>query len=262
MPATRVSILLALTALAAAGCSSGGGGGGGGDTPPASLTGRTFVSTAVSGTPIPGGGPLTLTFTEGRISASSGCNTANGSVELQGNTLQVGELASTLMGCPGDLTGADEWQSGLLRSQPTWTLSGDTLTVKGNGSTVTMLDRKVAHPDKPLVGTTWIVTTLLRSQAKIRSVTLDEVRPTLTITPDGKVSGSAGCNQMTGTAAIDGDDVTFSLATTRMMCAPEVMAVEQQVLEALDGKTKATIDSDVLTVRNSGNGTGIELRAE
>ncbi|MGW4532732.1 META domain-containing protein [Nocardia sp. NPDC004340] len=259
MPATRVSILLALTALAAAGCSSGGGGN---DTAPASLSGRTFVSTAVSGTPIPGGGPLTLTFTEGRVSASSGCNTANGSVDLQGNTLQVGDLASTLMACPGDLAGADEWQTTLLRSQPTWTLSGDTLTLKGSGSTVTMLDRKVAHPDKPLVGTTWIVTTLLRTQAKIRSATLDEVRPTLTITPDGKVSGSAGCNQMTGTAAIDGEDVTFAIATTRMMCAPEVMEVEKQVLEALDGKVKATIDSDVLTLRNAGNNTGIELRAE
>ncbi|MEU1204310.1 META domain-containing protein [Nocardia sp. NPDC005825] len=259
MPAPRVSILLALTALAAAGCSSDGGGN---DIAPASPAGRTFVSTAVSGTPIPGGGPLTLTFTEGRVSASSGCNTATGSVDLQGNTLQVGELSSTLMACPGELAGADEWQNSLLRSQPTWTLSGDTLTVKGSGSTVTMLDRKVAHPDKPLVGTTWIVTSLLRTQAKIRSVTLDEVRPTLTITPDGKVSGNAGCNQMTGTAAIDGEDVTFSIATTRMMCAPEVMEVEQQVLEALNGKVKATIDSDVLTLRNAGNDTGIELRAE
>ncbi|QVI20114.1 hypothetical protein KHQ06_28240 [Nocardia tengchongensis] len=41
MPATRIPILLALTVVAAAGCSSGGGT----ETPPASLTGRTFVST-------------------------------------------------------------------------------------------------------------------------------------------------------------------------------------------------------------------------
>ncbi|MGW2661915.1 META domain-containing protein [Nocardia tengchongensis] len=259
MPATRLPILLALTVVAAAGCSSGGGT----ETPPASLTGRTFVSTAVSGTPIPGGGPLTLTFVEGgRISATSGCNTANGPVDLQGNTLQVGELASTMMACPGDVMGADEWQAGLLHSQPTWTLSGDTLTLKGNGTTVSMLDRKAAHPDKPLIGTTWVVNTLLRTDAEVRSVTLDEVRPTLTITPDGKVSGTAGCNTMTGSAVIDGDDATFTIATTRMMCAPEVMEVEQQVLGALDGKTKATIDSDVLTLRNAGNNTGLKLRAE
>ncbi|MFE3194012.1 META domain-containing protein [Nocardia sp. NPDC059240] len=258
MPATRAGVLLALSVLAV-GCSATGSESG---TPSAALMGHSFVSTAVSGTAIPGGGPLTLSFADGRISATSGCNTMTGPVDLQGNTLQVGELASTLMACPGDTAGADGWQDGLLRSQPTWTLVGDTLTVKGNGSTVTMLDRKAAHPDKPLTGTTWIVTALLRPDAEVRSATLDENRPALTITPDGKVSGSAGCNTLTGTAAIDGDTVTFQLATTRMACDPAVMDVESQVLQALDGKTKATIDSDELTLRNSGNNTGLRLRAE
>ncbi|WP_051178701.1 META domain-containing protein [Nocardia concava] len=258
MPATRVWVLLALSA-AAAGCSSNSGGS---ETPPTSLMGHTYVSTAVSGTPIPGGGPLTLTFKEGRVTAQAGCNTATGPVDLQGNTLQVGEMATTLMACPGEVAGADGWQDGLLRSQPTWTLVGDTLTLKGNGSTVTMLDRKVAHPDKPLTGTTWIVTALLRTDAVVHSKTLEEVRPALTITPDGKISGTAGCNTMTGSAQIEGDEVTFHVATTRMMCDPQVMEVEQQVLQALDGKTKATIDSDELTLRNTGNNTGLQLHAE
>ncbi|MFC3438917.1 META domain-containing protein [Nocardia seriolae] len=259
MSANRVWVLLALTAVAAAGCSSSGGVG---DTPPASPMGRSFVSTAVSGTPIPGGGPLTLHFADGRVSATAGCNTATGPVDLQGNTLHVGKRATTLMGCPGDLAGADGWQDGLLRSQPTWTLVGDTLTLEGNGSTVTLLDRKAANPDKPLTGTTWIVTALLRPEAEVRSATLDEVRPTLTITPDGKVSGTAGCNTVTGTAAIDADTITFTLATTRKMCEPQVMELETQVLQALDGKTTATIDSDQLTLRNSTNNTGLKLRAQ
>ncbi|MVU77958.1 META domain-containing protein [Nocardia sp. ET3-3] len=258
MPATRVWVLLALAAVAA-GCSSSGGESG---TPAAALMGHTYVSTAVSGTAIPGGGPLTLTFADGRISATSGCNTATGPVDLQGNTLQVGEMAATLMACPGETAGADGWQDGLLRSQPTWTLVGDTLTLKGNGSTVTLRDRKAVHPDKPLTGTPWIVTTLLRPDAEVRSTTLDEVRPALTISPDGKVSGTAGCNTMTGTAQIDGDTVTFTIATTRMMCDPQVMDVERQVLQALDGKTKATIDSNELTIRNTGNNTGLKLRTE
>ncbi|MEC3918068.1 META domain-containing protein [Nocardia sp. CDC160] len=259
MPATRGWVLLALATVAAAGCSSSGEQAG---TPPAALMGHSFVSTAVSGTPIPGGGPLTLTFTDGRVSATSGCNTATGPVDLQGNTLQVGELASTLMACPGEVGGADGWQEGLLRSQPTWTLVGDTLTLKGNGSTVTLRDRKALHPDKPLVGTTWIVTALLHTDAEVHSVTIDEVRPALTISPDGTVSGSAGCNTMTGTAHIDGAEVTFAIATTRMMCDPQVMEVEQAVLQTLDGKTTASIDSDDLTLRNVGNNTGLKLRAE
>lgn len=251
-------MLLAATVATLTGCSSND------DPAPPTETpmGKAYVSTQVTGTPIPGGGPLSLTFADGRVSATAGCNNSSGPVTLDGGTLKVGEMASTLMGCPGDLAGADGWVDGLLRSEPTWKLDGPDLSLSGNGLTVKMLDRKVAHPDKPLTGTTWIVTALLRTEAEVRSVALEESRPTLTIGPDGAISGSAGCNRMMGKAEIAGNEVTFGVATTRMMCDPQVMEVEQQVLEALDGKTTATIDSDTLTLRNSANNTGLKLRAE
>ncbi|WP_067545057.1 META domain-containing protein [Nocardia crassostreae] len=260
MSATRVcGVLLAVT-LAAAGCSSGSD-----DTDPqpeATPMGKDYVSTKVEGLPIPGGGPLNLGFEDSRVHASAGCNSASGPVSLTGNVLETDQLAMTLMGCPDETAGADGWMTGLLESKPTWKLDGPNLTISGNGSTVTLLDRKVAHPDKPLTGTTWIVTALVSADAVTRSVTLDEVRPTLTIAQDGAVSGSAGFNQMIGTAEIAGTDVTFKIGTTKMLCAPEVMEVEQQVLAALDGKTTVTIDSDKLSIRNPANNTGLDLNAE
>ncbi|MEV6769116.1 META domain-containing protein [Nocardia sp. NPDC051030] len=262
MSATRMwcGVLLAVTLGAAAGCSSSSDGSGqdSGPTP----MGKTYMSTKVDGKPIPGGGPLTLTFQDGRITANAGCNTASGPVTLNGDVLKTDELATTLMGCPGDLADADGWANGLLRSLPTWKLDGPTLTLKGNGSTVTLQDRKVLHPDKPLTGTTWIVTTLLRPDAEVRSQALDEARPALTIAPDGSVSGGAGCNQLIGTAEVAGNEVTFHLGTTRMMCDEQVMEVERDVLQALDGKVTATVDSDNLTLRNTTNGTGLKLHAE
>lgn len=253
-------VLLAASVAALAGCSSAAED----DTPPAETPmGKAYVSTEVTGTPIPGGGPLTLTFTDNRVTATAGCNTASGPVTIDGHTLTVGEMASTLMGCPGDTAGADEWMDGLLRSGPDWTLDGPDLTLTGNGLTVKLLDRKVAQPDRPLAGTTWVVTALLRPEAEVRSVALDEARPTLTIAPDGAVSGSAGCNRMVGKAAVAGDEVSFEgIGTTKMMCDAAIMEVEQQVLEALNGKTTATIDSDTLTLRNTANGTGLKFRAE
>ncbi|MFC9994218.1 META domain-containing protein [Nocardia sp. NPDC127526] len=259
MSATRAcGVLLAVT-LAAAGCSSGS------DTDPqpeATPMGKEYVSTKVEGLPIPGGGPLNLGFKDNRVMASAGCNSASGPVTLNGNVLETGQLAMTLIGCPEPTAGADGWMTGLLESKPTWKLDGPNLTITGNGSTVTLLDRKVAHPDKPLTGTTWVVTSLVRPDAVVSSVALDEARPTLTIAPDGAVSGSAGCNRMTGTAEIAGNDVTFKIGTTKMLCAPEVMEVETQVLGALDGKTTATVDSDMLTISNAANGTGLKLTAE
>ncbi|WP_198037048.1 META domain-containing protein [Nocardia sp. BMG51109] len=253
-----VPVLVAL-GLAAA-CSSGA------DDEPArpapTPMGRTFVSTEVEGTPIPGGGPLELRFADGRVSATSGCNTSSGPVAFEGDVLRVSGLASTLMACPDERAGADDWQNRLLQSGPRWKLSGDTLTLTGSTATVTLLDKKAARPDRSLTGTTWVVTALLRPEGQVRSRALDEARPTLTIAPDGQVSGSAGCNRMTGHADIAGAEATFRIATTRMACPPEVMEVERQVLEALDGKTSATVDADTLTLRNAADDTGLILHAQ
>ncbi|MFD3508327.1 META domain-containing protein [Nocardia sp. NPDC058666] len=223
--------------------------------------GHTYISTEVEGGSIPGGGPLTLTFADGRISANSGCNTSSGTVDLSDRILRTSALASTLMGCPGEGAKADGWQNTFLESAPGWRLDGGKLTLTGAGTTVYLTDKKIASPDKPLIGTTWAAGTMLTPDAQVRSTALDEAAPTLLISDGGAVSGNAGCNRMTGTAAVDGATVTFAVATTRMMCPPDVMDVEQHVLRALDGKTTATIDADTLTLRND-NGFGLILHAQ
>ncbi|GAA5053714.1 META domain-containing protein [Nocardia callitridis] len=250
-------VLLALSAIA--GCGSGHS-----SSHPDKETpvGRTFVSTEVDGAPIPGGGPLTLTFTADRVTADAGCNKHSGMVTLDDHKLRVSGLASTLMACPGDREGADEWLSGLLNADPGWHLDDARLTLTGNDgrTVVTMLDKKVAQPDRPLRGSPWTVTGLITPDAQIRSRTIDEAQPTLTIAEDGAVSGKAGCNRLTGKADMSDNTVTFHVATTKMMCSPEVMEVERSVLRALDGKTTATVDAEVLTLRND-NGNGLTLRA-
>ncbi|MFI9502882.1 META domain-containing protein [Nocardia sp. NPDC052566] len=253
----RLGSLVLLLLAATSACSRDRGAPGGVTATPA---GHTYISTQVDGPPIPGGGPLTLTFTTDRVTANAGCNTHSGSATFDGDVLRVSGVASTLIGCPGELQGSDEWITGLLQSAPTWKLDGSTLTLRGNNVTVTLLDKKVAQPDKPLTGTNWMVTELISSEARIRSQTIDEVKPTLTITPDGAVSGSAGCNRLIGTAKIDGAEIAFQVGTTKMLCPPEVMEVEQSVLKALDGKVTATVDADVLTLRNP-NGNGLVLHA-
>lgn len=255
---TTLTVLLALAAATATACGSSG------DEPSADTAtpmGHTYVSTRVEGTPIPGGGPMTLTFADGRLTADSGCNKAGSTVDLTDHVLRVGTMTSTLMGCPGDRGQADGWQDTFLKSAPTWKLDGDQLTLTGAGSTVHLLDRKVATPDEPLTGTAWTVQSLLTPSAQISSATIDQIRPNLTIDAMGNLTGFAGCNRMTGTAAVGpGENVSFAVATTRMMCAPEVMEIENDILKALDGRTNATIDADTLTLRNP-NGYGLVLRA-
>ncbi|WP_040779993.1 META domain-containing protein [Nocardia pneumoniae] len=226
-----------------------------------SPVGRTFLSTGVEGTPIPGGGPLTVSFPDGRITADAGCNKFTGTVTLDDHVVRVSGLSTTLMACPDDRSGADEWLSGLLNSEPSWRLDDTRLTLHSDNRTVTLLDKEVAQPDRPIKGTSWLVTALIADDAQIRSRALEETNPTLTIAEDGAVSGSAGCNRLTGSADVSGAEITFRIATTKMACSPEVMEVEQAVLKALDGKTAATVDADALTLRND-NGAGLILHAQ
>ena len=58
---------------------------------------------------------------------------------------------------------------------------------------------------------------------------------TAQFTSDGKVGGSAGCNQYSGTYKTSGDNIQISspLASTMMACAQELMDQESAYLKAL-----------------------------
>lgn len=63
---------------------------------------------------------------------------------------------------------------------------------------------------------------------------IDEVQTTLEVSGDGMVSGSGGCNRLTGMASIDGDTISFGqMATTMMACPQAIMDQEQAFIAAL-----------------------------
>ena len=61
-----------------------------------------------------------------------------------------------------------------------------------------------------------------------------------------RISGFAGCNSLTGGYTLSGDKVKFVIATTKMMCPEEQMAVEDFLLTALSSATSYKIEGDVL----------------
>lgn len=124
-------------------------------------------------------------------------------------------------------------------------------------------------PDRPLRGTTWDVTTLLGNQegADEQRTSVDPrvAAADLTIGEDGSVTGSGGCNRLVGTATVREESanaatLTFQLGATRMLCAPEVMTVEDAVLAVLADDTEAVISGDTLTL-HAPNGRGLILVA-
>ena len=103
------------------------------------LADRTFVSTEVRGHDLVEGTTVTLTFDTERISATAGCNTLNGAASWDDGTLSVDEpLAGTMMACPPELEGQDEWLRQLLTSSPEIALDGSVLTVGDDASGITL----------------------------------------------------------------------------------------------------------------------------
>lgn len=76
-----------------------------------------------------------------------------------------------------------------------------------------------------------------------RGGVIDNLQTVLEIAADGRVSGSGGCNRITGKADISGNRISFTpLASTRMACAPASMDQEAKFLAALSDVRQWRID--------------------
>lgn len=79
---------------------------------------------------------------------------------------------------------------------------------------------------------------------------------TMDVTASTDVAGSSACNRYTGQVTVDGSSVSFGpLASTRMACPADIMAVEDAYLAALGAVDSATRDGDTLVL----SGSGVEL---
>ena len=102
----------------------------------AALDGKTFTATAVTGRDLVAGSDLTLTFENDLISVRAGCNSLFGPYVLEQDTLEIEQLASTMMMCEPDLMEQDSWIQEYLAAAPAVALDGDTLTLTSAGTTI------------------------------------------------------------------------------------------------------------------------------
>lgn len=65
---------------------------------------------------------------------------------------------------------------------------------------------------------------------------------------ENQLKGYAGCNTIAGTFNQDGEELTFSAASTRMMCPPAQMKVEDFLLKALSTADHYEIKGETLTL--------------
>jgi heat shock protein HslJ len=103
------------------------------------LEGPTWVvqEMSVDGTmtaPISGAPPFAV-FEDGAVAGSSGCNSYSGTYQIEGDSMTIGPLASTLMACTAELLGQETFYFELLAQTDSYEVSGDQLTLM-SGDTV------------------------------------------------------------------------------------------------------------------------------
>ncbi len=207
-----------------------------------------------------------MTFDEGRISATTGCNMLMSQYQVAGEALDVTEpMASTLIGCPPEQQADDEWLAGFLTSQPALQLDGSTLTLGDDTSGITLEERE----DLPLAGTRWTVDGLVTAEAI--STLPSNVSAELTIDDESRLTVSTGCNTGSGGVTIeeDGDNpgagtlTVEPIATTLRACEPDASAAETHIFGVLHGQVAYVVAGSRLTLTNGTTGmTGMTLTGE
>ena len=196
--------------------------------------------------------PLSVRFEGGRTDGFSGCNRFAGGYTLNGNRIELGPLAGTMMACGEPDTSLENAFRNLLSGPLTYAVSQGHLTLtSASGQTATLVET----PPPSLEGVTWEVTGFNNGR---EAVVGPKLGTTLTLSfAGGSVSGSAGCNSFHGPYTADGNRISVgALATTRKACSGEgVMEQERQFLAALAAAKVWTVRDDLLDMHFEGGET-------
>ena len=221
----RTSALLAMAAGVALLAACAGGPGGRSAVDATALVGTWTIDQTFSGPEQ----PFVSFVDDGTWIASDGCNRVQGTWELgDAGSLTTTAGPSTLMACDGA-------QLPLAVSLATFVqISGDSLTISSSkDSTVTTLIRST----DPAVGIGSPIGQWVESDARDAAF--------LTLSADGTLSGSDGCNNLIGSWEATGDSsVAFGpIGSTLKFC--------EGVEVWLGGAATATIQSGVMTIQDA-----------
>ena len=188
----------------------------------ASLEGQPWV--LASGVPFPQDVAFTrpsATFEAGTVGGSTGCNRYTAGYTVDGDSLELSEIASTRMACAPPADAIERAYLEAFGRVTAWRLDDETLVLVGEDD-AGLLRYDAARP----VGT-WQATGLLRGDAFESPVAGAEL--TATFGADGSLSGSSGCNTYRATYTTDKGAIEITApSATRMACAEPAGVMEQE----------------------------------
>jgi heat shock protein HslJ len=196
----------------------------------------------------------------GSLGGSAGCNHYFGEYTADGGSLTIRGIGSTLMACldPGIMEQESRYLS-LLGSAARFRTDGGRLVISAaTGGTILTFERELPPAPLPLTGTTWVLESISTGSGAVSSV-LAGTEIHAFFSDEGRVTGSAGCNQYFADFNRTGNSLGFGpIGSTKMYCGePDGrMAQEQAYLSLLGSVTGYEISGGRLILKDS-QGSGV-----
>lgn len=214
------------------------------------LDGTAWVLAALPGRTLVGGSAATLSFEGSRAQGSDSCNRFGVPYTTRGSAIDLsGQGMSTQMACPPEvMKQAEAFWAALTGAKSYRVVDGRLQLLGADGAVLAAF----AAQSRSLAGTNWQVTGVNNGRNALVSLVAGST-VTLQFLADGKVAGSAGCNQYTARYEADGSKLRISApAATRRLC-PEtgVMEQEQAFLKALEAVSTMRMESNRIELRDA-----------
>ncbi len=189
---------------------------------------------------------------DGRVVGGASCNQYFAEYTVDGGNLTVGEIGRTLMACdPPEMMQQEDEFLAALHSAATFAVVDGLLTL-ANADGETVLTMAAVEP-AGLVGTSWVGLMVNTGTEAVTNV-LEGTSITANFTEDGKLNGSAGCNNYMTSYTLDGDAITIGpAATTRKLCNEPAGVMEQEAafVQMLEQAATYRISGDTLELRTA-----------
>lgn len=240
-----LAVLLATFCLIASGC--------------ASLSGSDWRLVDLNGRPLGSDAPITIHFEDGKINGFDGCNRYSASCRMRCGKLKLdSDIASTMMACPEPVMRQAAAFIDSLKAAVEYRVDGRRLVLldAGGKSVATFMEQ-----NNDLTETTWIATSINNGKQAVVSP-ISGSTLTAEFSADGRVSGSAGCNNYIASFEVSGEKLKIGpAASTRMVCADPQGLMEQEALflRALEKAQTYRIEGNQLELRKADGALAVKL---
>ncbi len=195
----------------------------------------------------------TLQFRTGRIIAgSAGCNTYTAGYTYDAGRLTVSHPAASSKPCPDAESEQERSYLAVLHRAGHLDVDENTLTLSdARGVTLLTYERE---PPPVITGTDWRLTGYGDGKGGFAPA-LPSPAVTAVFGPDGKLSGSGGCNEYRSKYTLTGDKLVLGavILLTSKACAPEARDQERAYLAVLRSATRVEGGEGELVLTRAGD---------